>query len=101
MPWASKKETNIYSKAFDGPVGSNYSLDFVNGHVNAKRNPIRPERAQWSDRPKFSGLSQYRVSFYIFNQNSHVFRNCPRFIFSHRRHLKGNKQKGGKIINPF
>jgi len=63
MPWASKKETNIYSKAFDGPVGSNYSLDFVNGHVNAKRNPIRPERAQWSDRPKFSGLSQYRETF--------------------------------------
>ena len=99
MPWASKKETNIYSKAFDGPVGSNYSLDFVNGHVNAKRNPIRPERAQWSDRPKFSGLSQYRVSSYTFNQNF-MFSELPEALFfSHRRHSKGNKQKEGKIIN--
>ena len=80
MPWASKKETNIYSKAFDGPVGSNYSLDFVNGHVNAKRNPIRPERAQWSDRPKFSGLSQYRVRSNIFNQNL-CFSKSPKLYF--------------------
>ena len=51
----------LYTNNGDKPL-SNYSVDFVNGSVDARRNPIKPEQVSWTDRPKFEANSQYKAS---------------------------------------
>ena len=69
----------LYSKNGEKPL-TNYSADFINGSVDARRSPIKPEQVQWTDRPKFEASSQYKVltrQSLIFSQRkaTHRFRS--------------------------
>ncbi|CAG5091685.1 Oidioi.mRNA.OKI2018_I69.PAR.g13197.t1.cds [Oikopleura dioica] len=52
----------LYSNNGEKPL-TNYSADFINGSVDARRSPIKPEQVQWTDRPKFEASSQYKDHF--------------------------------------
>jgi len=63
-PWAdaAKRLTNLYAKETDQTAPSCYSSDFQT-KGNAKRDPIKPERMSWTDRPKFDASSLYQQQF--------------------------------------
>merc|ERR1712242_98145 len=64
MPWAdaAKRLTNLYTKETDKTNPSCYATDFQQ-KGSAKRDPIKPERFTWTDRPKFDVSSLYQVKF--------------------------------------
>jgi len=64
MPWAdaAKRLTNLYTKETDKTNPSCYATDFQQ-KGSAKRDPIKPERFTWTDRPKFDVSSLYQQQF--------------------------------------